>query len=113
MYERLKRRRRGLSNFLYTRYADDWVVLCNGTREQAESMKQELQTVLETMGLKLSMDKTKLTHITEGFTFLGYRIIREMGTSKMVVKVEIPEDAIKKFRYRLAKHSPPTPITNR
>jgi group II intron reverse transcriptase/maturase len=100
MYERLKRRRRGLSNFLYTRYADDWVVLCNGTREQAESMKQELQTVLETMGLKLSMDKTKLTHITEGFTFLGYRIIREMGTSKMVVKVEIPEDAIKKFRYK-------------
>jgi hypothetical protein len=64
-------------------------------------MKQELQTVLETMGLKLSMDKTKLTHITEGFTFLGYRIIREMGTSKMVVKVEIPENAIKKFRSKI------------
>ena len=82
--ERARRRRQGQSNFLYVRYADDWVVLCNGTKEQAYTMKEELQTVLENMGLKLSEEKTKITHITEGFSFLGYRIIREMGTSKMV-----------------------------
>jgi len=64
-------------------------LLCNGTKEQAYTMKEELQTVLENMGLKLSEEKTKITHITEGFSFLGYRIIREMGTSKMVTKVEI------------------------
>ncbi len=93
--ERARRRRQGQSNFLYVRYADDWVVLCNGTKEQAYTMKEELQTVLENMGLKLSEEKTKITHITEGFSFLGYRIIREMGTSKMVTKVEIPEAAMK------------------
>ena len=98
--ERARRRRQGQSNFLYVRYADDWVVLCNGTKEQAYTMKEELQTVLENMGLKLSEEKTKITHITEGFSFLGYRIIREMGTSKMVTKVEIPEAAMKKFRHK-------------
>ena len=95
------RRKRGLSNFLYTRYADDWIVLCNGTKEQAILMKQELQQVLENMGLKLSEEKTKITHITEGFTFLGYRIIREMGTRKMITKVEIPEKAINTFRHKI------------
>jgi hypothetical protein len=36
--ERKRRRRNGLSNFLYTRYADDWIVLCDGTKEQATHM---------------------------------------------------------------------------
>ena len=50
------------------------------------------------MGLTLSEEKTKVTHITEGFQFLGYRIIRETGTNgKMVPKVLIPEKAIKRF----------------
>ena len=53
------------------------------------------------MGLTLSAEKTKVTHITEGFTFLGYRITRGMGTRKMGPKVAIPESAIKKFRYTI------------
>ena len=39
-------------------------------------MKEELGGFLSTMGLTLSEEKTKVTHITEGFDFLGYRIIR-------------------------------------
>ena len=51
-------------------------------------MKEELGGLLDTMGLTLSEAKTILTHITEGFTFLGYKIIREVGTSgKMAPKV--------------------------
>ena len=42
----------------------DWVVLSNGTKEQAYAMKEELRVVLENMGLKLSEEKTKVTHIT-------------------------------------------------
>jgi hypothetical protein len=67
------------------------VVLCNGTKAEAHAIKEELKEVLRTMGLTLSEDKTKVTHITEGFTFLGYRIIRGVGASgKMVPKVLIP-----------------------
>jgi RNA-directed DNA polymerase len=43
-----KRRRSGLANFTYTRYADDFVVLCNGTKVQVEAMREELDTFLNT-----------------------------------------------------------------
>ena len=101
-YQRHKRRRQGLSNFLYIRYADDFVVLCNGTKAQALAMKEELKDVLDHMGLKLSEEKTKVTHITEGFQFLGYWITRSMGgRGKMVPKVLIPESAIIRFQHTI------------
>src|SRR5215831_2875702 len=54
------------------------------------------------MGLTLSEDKAKITHITDGFDFLGYRVIRSIGTSgKMVPKVLVPEKAIDRFRSKV------------
>lgn len=98
--QRYRRRKQGESNYLYVRYCDDFVVLCNGTKAQALAMKEELQHVLDHLGLTLSEEKTKVTHITEGFTFLGYRIIRELGgRGKMTPKVLIPESAIKRFQH--------------
>src|SRR6266436_989644 len=84
--QRSRRREQGKGNVLYVRYADDFVVLCNGTKAEAQDMKEALKTFLEHMGLTLSEEKTKLTHITEGWIFLGYKIIREIGTNgKMVL----------------------------
>jgi RNA-directed DNA polymerase len=100
--QRQSRRRRGIGNYLYVRYADDFVVLCNGTKTEALAMKEELRGVLRGMGLTLSEEKTKVTHITEGFTFLGYKIIRSVGQKgKMVPKVLIPNSASKRFSYKL------------
>jgi len=77
----------------------DFVVLCNGTKAEAQAIKQELGAFLSTMGLTLSEDKTKVTHITEGFDFLGYRVIRSIGTKgKMAPKVLVPDKATKRFR---------------
>ena len=51
-------------------------------------MKEKLGGFLANMGLLLSEEKTKITHITEGFTFLGYWIEKSIGTKgKMVPKV--------------------------
>jgi len=101
-YDRRKRRAQGKGNYLYVRYADDCVVLCNGTKAEAQAMKEELTGLLSTMGLTLSEAKTKVTHITDGFDFLGYRVVRSIGTSgKMVPKVLIPAKAIKQFQYRV------------
>jgi RNA-directed DNA polymerase len=101
-YERTKRRKQGKGNYLYVRYADDFIVLCNGTKADTQALKEELSTVLSKMGLKLSEEKTKVTHITEGFYFLGYRIDKSIGTSgKMVPKVSIPDSAIKKYRHKV------------
>ena len=80
----------------------DFVVFCNGSKAEALAMKEELKGVLSHMGLTLSEEKTKVTHITEGFDFLGYRIIRSRGTSgKMVPKVLIPHKAIKQCQYKV------------
>jgi RNA-directed DNA polymerase len=100
--QRLYRRKKGLGNALYVRYADDFVVLWNGTKAEAHAIKQEIGEFLRTMGLTLSEEKTKVTHTTEGFDFLGYRIIRSRGTSgKMVPKVLVPEKAVKQFRVKV------------
>src|SRR6266436_8219510 len=101
-YARARRRKQGKSNYLYVRYADDFVVLCNGSKAEALAMKEELKGVLSNMGLTLSEEKTKVNHITEGFDFLGYRIIRSKGTSgKMVPKVLVPKKAVKQFRVKV------------
>jgi hypothetical protein len=71
-------------------------------------MKEELKEVLSTMGLTLSEEKTKVTHITEGFQFLGFWIERSIGeTGKMVPKVYIPTSAIKKFRNKVREMTAP------
>jgi len=104
MYQRRRRRVKGKGNFLYVRYADDFVVLCNGTKAETLAMKEELRGFLSTKGLTLSEEKTKVTHITEGLQFLGYRIIREIGSNgKMVAKVEIPERAMQRFQHTMRR----------
>ena len=88
-YERAKRRRQGLPNIRLCRYADDWCLLVSGTKEHAEALKEEVAGVLSTMGLRLSPDKTLITHIDDGLDFLGWRIQRhrKRGTGKHYVYV--------------------------
>jgi retron-type reverse transcriptase len=62
--QRAKRRKQGIGNVLYVRYADDFVVLCNGTKAEAHATKQEIGELLRTLGLTLSEEKTKVTHTT-------------------------------------------------
>ena len=83
-YERAKRRRQGLPNYRLCRYADDWCLAVSGTKAHAEALKEEIAGVLATMGLRLSEEKTLITHIDEGLDFLGWRIQRhrKRGTGK-------------------------------
>jgi RNA-directed DNA polymerase len=74
--QRRARRRQGLPNFRLVRYADDWCLLVKGTRADAEALKAEIAGVLTRMGLRLSPEKTLITHIDEGLDFLGWRIQR-------------------------------------
>jgi RNA-directed DNA polymerase len=96
--ERQKRKSHKEANFLYVRYADDFVVLCDGTKERAEAMRQELYEFLEAeLKLKLSLEKTKVTHIHEGFEFLGFLIDRNIGAKgTWVPRIRIPRQAMKK-----------------
>jgi RNA-directed DNA polymerase len=74
--ERARRRRRGLPNYRLVRYADDFLVLISGNRDHAEDLQEQVAAVLKPMGLRLSAEKTLITHIDEGFDFLGWRLQR-------------------------------------
>jgi len=85
--ERAKRRSRGLPNIRLVRFADDWCLMVHGTKADAEVLREDIAEVLSTMGLRLSQEKTLITHIDEGLDFLGWRIQRhrKRGTSKRYV----------------------------
>jgi group II intron reverse transcriptase/maturase len=71
-----------------TRFADDWVVLCKTQTEAARALR-DARMILESLGLTLHPDKTKITHIKWGFEFLGYKLKRGKGLS-------LPRDKVKK-----------------
>jgi RNA-directed DNA polymerase len=95
--ERASRRRYGMPNHRLVRYADDWILAVAGTREDAEALRGEAATVLSAMGLRLSPEKTLVTHISEGVDFLGWRIQRhrKRGTGKHYVYVYPAKKALK------------------
>ncbi len=86
-WERAKRRRHDLPNFRLVRFADDWCLMVNGTRADAAALREEIAGVLTPMGLRLSAEKTSITHIDEGLVFLGWQIRRhrKRGTSRRYV----------------------------
>jgi RNA-directed DNA polymerase len=103
-YRRACRRKQGKGNFLYARYADDFAALCNGTREEAEAMKRELSTFLQAeLKLTLSEEKTKITHLNDGFEFLGFRIQRCRAAQGLKTKILIQPSAKQKLLDKL-KH---------
>ena len=75
-WTRAKRRRAGVPIMRLVRYADDFVVMVAGVRGDAEALRDEVAAVLAPMGLRLSEEKTGVSHIDEGFDFLGWRIQR-------------------------------------
>jgi len=97
-YQRRKRRLAKLSNFYHIRYADDFVIICNGTKAEAESLKEEICSFLkEKLRLRLSKEKTKVTHINDGFKFLGFEMKRSPGCGGgMKTRKLIPKEAVKK-----------------
>jgi RNA-directed DNA polymerase len=104
-YQRAKRRRNGLSNYRLIRYADDWCLAVSGSRADAEAMREEIAVVLSTMGLRLSREKTLITHIEDGLDFLGWRIQRhrKRGTSKHFVYLYPAKKALRSFMAKVKK----------
>jgi len=75
-WQRQVRRNQGLPNFRLVRYADDWCLMVKGTQADAEGLREEIAGVLAGMDLRLSPEKTLVTHIDEGLDFLGWHIQR-------------------------------------
>lgn len=80
----------------YVRYADDFVILLrNLPKEEAERIKTRLtEWVGNELALVLSPEKTAITHINDGFMFLGYRFMaKKTEMAQPRVKIVIPHEA--------------------
>jgi len=63
----------------FARYADDFIVTAE-TKEVAEQAKELIRDFLKQRGLELSEEKTVITHINDGFDFLGWNFRKYNGT---------------------------------
>jgi group II intron reverse transcriptase/maturase len=58
----------------YVRYADDFVIMVQGKKAEAQAIKDAIGKRLQGMGLALNEEKTKLTHWRYRVNFLGYQL---------------------------------------
>ena len=96
----------GLPNVRFARYADDWCVFltrCN--RQYAERLRDEIRDFLrKTCGLELSAEKTRITHVRDGYDFLGFHISVGVGKSgKLVPKIKVGRKALTNIQRRLGE----------
>ena len=80
-----------------TIYADDFVVVCK-TKEDAINMYEKLKPYLDRRGLALADDKTKITHISDGFDFLGFNLRQYETNNGMRLLIKPSKASIKKAR---------------
>ena len=69
----------------FVRYADDFIVTCENKELLETHIKPAIEEFLRPRGLQLSQEKTKITHITNGFDFLGQNI-RKYPNGKLIIK---------------------------
>jgi hypothetical protein len=91
----------------YVRYADDWLILVAGGKQEAEAIKQRVKEKLSSEGLRLSEEKTKTTHWSQSVRFLGYDIggkLRDRGVGVYAV-LSIPNEKLRKVEKALEQRS--------
>jgi group II intron reverse transcriptase/maturase len=85
----------------YVRYADDTLVMVAGNKQEAEAIKEKIKAKLSEMGLRLSEEKTKITHWSHTVRFLGYDLqgkLRDKGNGiRAILKIPFEKlQAVKK-----------------
>ncbi len=65
---------RRVHNINFVRWADDFIVTANSREVLEDLVLPRISAFLEERGVRLSAEKTVITHITDGFDFLGQTI---------------------------------------
>ena len=85
-------------------YADDFIVTAANKETLEDKVIPELKSRLAKVGLELSSTKTRITHITEGFDFLGFSM-RKYKNGKLLIKPskESIKGLLKKIKFIIKK----------
>ena len=98
-YQRARIRRAGGGNYKMVRYADDFVVVSNDTIAGVRQARTEIKQFLEAeLHLKLSEEKTKITHVNDGFDFLGFHIQRRRPEGRWVVHLRPSQKSVERVK---------------
>ena len=98
-YQKLRRRRTGGGSVRLLRYADDFMLLWNGTKQGAQALKERFASFLrDELHLELSAEKTLVTHADEGFDFLGFHARRCQDYGKPVLIIRPSRKSVQHFK---------------
>ncbi|HEX2804972.1 MAG TPA: group II intron reverse transcriptase/maturase [Kineosporiaceae bacterium] len=109
-YQRHRRRGKDLPNWRLVRYADDFVVLTDGTENHLHELRETIARVLAPLGLRFSPAKTRIVHMSQGFDFLGFRIQwkRKRGANKWYVYTFIADRPFRSVKATIRALTPRT-----
>jgi len=97
--QKWKRRLAGEGSVRLLRYADDFVLLWNGTKQGAQALKQRFASFLrDELHLELSAEKTLVTHADEGFDFLGFHARRCNDCGRPVLIIRPNRKSVEHFK---------------
>jgi len=81
----------------FIRYADDFIVTGHSKEILETEIKPAITVFLKERGLELSQEKTKVTHISEGFNFLGQNVRKYPSQGKLKLLIKPSEKNIHSF----------------
>lgn len=82
------------------RYADDAILVC---RKSAYPAFEAFEAIARRMGLRLNVEKTRITKLTEGFDFIGFTFVkrRSPNTGKNVIYIFPSKASQRSIRRRI------------
>ncbi|MGA8759922.1 MAG: reverse transcriptase domain-containing protein, partial [Stellaceae bacterium] len=85
------------------RYADDFIVT-GASKEVLEEAKSLIVSFLKERGLSLSEEKTRITHIDDGFDFLGWNFRKYKGKLLIQPAKKNVQAVLRKVRELIKTH---------
>jgi RNA-directed DNA polymerase len=95
--------------FLFVRYADDFLVLGKTKQALEEDALPKIRKFLEPRGLRLNLEKTQIKDISEGFDYLSFNFreypdpTRIKGSKKGIFLVKPSSKNVKRFKRELSE----------
>src|SRR5947208_15029318 len=86
------------------RYADDFCVTGNSKALLEQEVKPLVEQFLRERGLQLSPEKTVITHIEQGFDFLGQTVRKYQKGQRAKFFITPSKKNIKTFLAKIRKH---------
>ncbi len=93
-------------NVRFVRYADDWCVfVTRASKRYVSNLRHQISDFLQNeCGLQLSLEKTHITHVRDGFSFLGFDLKLAVGRrGNYVPKILIGTKAKQRIQLRLSE----------